>query len=123
MHSMFGGNAYQVAMVRHLSFTYFYFFWFCNATFFHSGYVIKPSQPSSAIYGALPFTGNPNFAKTDWVVFDLSLLLYYYHSVAFALMSNITMSIYSGSATASPILVKLVSIPIFSRMDFLNMQY
>jgi len=23
-----------------------------------SGYVIKPSQPSFAIYGALPFTGN-----------------------------------------------------------------
>ena len=23
---------------------------FCNATFFHSSYVIKPSQPSSAFY-------------------------------------------------------------------------
>jgi len=32
---------------------------FCNATFFHSGYVIKPPQPSSAIYGAPPFTSNP----------------------------------------------------------------
>jgi len=31
---------------------------FCNTTFFHSGYVIKPPQPSSASYGAPPFTGN-----------------------------------------------------------------
>jgi len=30
----------------------------CNATFFHSGYVIKPPQPSSTIYRAPPFTGN-----------------------------------------------------------------
>jgi len=37
---------------------FFSFFWFCNATFFHSVYVIKPPQPSSAIYGAPPFTGN-----------------------------------------------------------------
>ena len=29
---------------------------FCNATFFHSGYVIKHPQPSSAIYGAPYFT-------------------------------------------------------------------
>jgi len=47
-----------------LSFTFipfivhFYSICFCNATFFHSGYVIKPPQPSSAIYRALPFTGN-----------------------------------------------------------------
>ena len=32
---------------------------FCNATFFQSGYIIKPPQPSSTICGALPFTGNP----------------------------------------------------------------
>jgi len=25
---------------------------------FHCGYVIKPPQPSSAIYGAPPFTGD-----------------------------------------------------------------
>jgi len=31
---------------------------FCNATSFHSSYVIKPLQPSSAIYGAPPFTGH-----------------------------------------------------------------
>jgi len=37
---------------------YFSFFCFCNATFFHSGYAIKPPQPSSAIYGAPPYTGN-----------------------------------------------------------------
>jgi len=41
-------------------FNYFTFFRFCNATFFHFGYVIKPPQPSSAIYGAPPFTGNPS---------------------------------------------------------------
>jgi len=33
---------------------------FCNATFFHSGYVIKPAQPSSAIYWSPPFTGHPD---------------------------------------------------------------
>ena len=32
---------------------------FCNATFFHTGDVIKPLQPSSVIDGATPFTGNP----------------------------------------------------------------
>jgi len=32
---------------------------FCNATLFHSGYVFKPPQRRSAIYGAPPFTGNP----------------------------------------------------------------
>jgi len=30
-----------------------------NISFNDSGYVIKPPQPSSAIYGAQPFTGNP----------------------------------------------------------------
>ena len=40
---------------------FFSFFCFCNATFFYSGYVIKPLQPSSAIYGAPPFTGNLSF--------------------------------------------------------------
>jgi len=30
-----------------------------NIGFNDSGYVIKPLQPSSAIYGAPPFTGNP----------------------------------------------------------------
>jgi len=38
---------------------FLHFFLFCNATFFYSGYVIKPPQPSSAIYGAHPFTGHP----------------------------------------------------------------
>jgi len=37
----------------------FSIFCYCKATFFHSGYVIKPPQPSSAIYGAPLFTGNP----------------------------------------------------------------
>jgi len=41
-------------------FLYFFsFFCFANATFFHPGYVIKPPQPSSAIYGAPPFAGHP----------------------------------------------------------------
>jgi len=56
MHSMFGRNAYQVAMIQHLSFFCFY-----NTTFFYSGYVIKPPQPSSTIYGAPPFIGNHCF--------------------------------------------------------------
>ena len=55
MYSMFGGNAYWVAMI-----TFFlHFFSFCNTTFFHSSYVFKLPQQSSAIYGAPPFTGNP----------------------------------------------------------------
>ena len=33
-------------------------FCFCNVTFFYSSYIITPPQPSSAIYGAPPFTGN-----------------------------------------------------------------
>ena len=31
-----------------------------NNSFSDYGYVIKPSQPSSGIYGAPPFTGTPN---------------------------------------------------------------
>jgi len=61
MHSMFGVNAYQVAMIQHFSFTFFSLFCFCNAIFFHFSYVIKPPQPSSAIYGAAPFTGHRFF--------------------------------------------------------------
>jgi len=46
-------------------FHFFSFFCFCNATFFHFGYVIKPPHPSSAIYGAPPFTSNSkNFMAT-----------------------------------------------------------
>jgi len=35
---------------------FFSVYFFCNATFFHSGCVIKLPQPSSAIYGPPPFT-------------------------------------------------------------------
>jgi len=72
----FGGNAYYVAMIQYFSFTFFLFF-VCNATFFHSGYVSKPLQPSSAIYGAPPFTGNPvesrvllGFFRQAWYIFS-----------------------------------------------------
>jgi len=34
-----------------------------NIGFSDSGYVIKPLQPSSAIYGAPPFTGHRVFAS------------------------------------------------------------
>jgi len=37
---------------------FFHIFSFCNATFFYSGYVIKPPQPTSAFYRAPPFTGH-----------------------------------------------------------------
>jgi len=37
---------------------FLHFYCICNATFFHSGYIIKPLQPSSAVYGAPPFTGH-----------------------------------------------------------------
>jgi len=50
MHSMFGENAYKVAMIQHLSFT----FLLLQHNFFHSCYVIKLPQPISAIYGAPP---------------------------------------------------------------------
>jgi len=33
MHSMFGGNAYSVALIQRFSFTCFSFFCVCNATF------------------------------------------------------------------------------------------
>jgi len=46
-------------MIQHFSFTFFSFYCFYKATFFYSSYVIKPLQPSSAIYGAPPFTGHP----------------------------------------------------------------
>jgi len=36
----------------------FFLFCYCKATFFHSSFIIKPPQPSSAIYGAPPFTGH-----------------------------------------------------------------
>jgi len=38
---------------------FLHFFSFYNTTFLHSGYVIKPPQASSAIYGAPPFTWHP----------------------------------------------------------------
>ena len=37
---------------------YFSVYSFCKATSFHSGYVIKPPQPSSASYGAPSFAGH-----------------------------------------------------------------
>jgi len=37
---------------------FFSFFFFCNATFIHSGYIIKPPQSSTAIHGAQTFTGH-----------------------------------------------------------------
>jgi len=41
---------------------FFSIYSFCNATFFLLGYVIKPPQLSSAIYGAPLFTGNLDHA-------------------------------------------------------------
>jgi len=58
MHFMFRGNAWLSCNEKTFFLHFFSFFCFCNATFFHSSYVIKPPQPSSAIYGALPFTSN-----------------------------------------------------------------
>jgi len=34
-----------------------------NIGFNNSGYVIKPAQPSSAVYGAPPFTGHIDFGS------------------------------------------------------------
>jgi len=55
---MFGGSAHLFAIIIYFSFA-FSVYSFCKATFFHSGYIIKPPQPSSNIYGAPPFTDNP----------------------------------------------------------------
>ena len=52
MHWMFGGSAYLFAIIKYFPLL-FSVYSFCNATFYHSGYIIKPPQPSSAIYGAL----------------------------------------------------------------------
>jgi len=41
-------------MIQHFSFCCI-----CNVSFFYSGYIIKPPQTSSAIYGAPPFAGHP----------------------------------------------------------------
>jgi len=38
-----------------------------NIGFNDSGYVIKPPQPSSAIYGAPPFTGNLNCVAFNFI--------------------------------------------------------
>jgi len=54
---MFGGSAYLFAIIKYFL-SLFSVYSFCNATFFHSGYVIKPPQPSCFIYGAPPFAGN-----------------------------------------------------------------
>jgi len=43
----------------------FFLFCFCNATFFNSGYIIKPPQPSSAIYGAPPLTEHPSLVYNE----------------------------------------------------------
>jgi len=56
------------------SFAFFPLF-FCNATFSHSSYVIKPPQPSSAIYEALPFTGHLPKTLLDFEPFLHSILL------------------------------------------------
>jgi len=37
-----------------------------NISFNDSGYVIKPPQRSSAVYGAPPFTSNQHFSKI-WI--------------------------------------------------------
>jgi len=50
-------------MIQHFL-SLIFLFWFCNATCFYSGFVIKPPQPSSAIYGAPPFTGNLILAQS-----------------------------------------------------------
>ena len=54
----------------------FSFFLFCNATFFHSGYVIKPPpQPNSAIYGAPLFTGNHKYQQFDSLLVSFATCL------------------------------------------------
>jgi len=57
MHSMFWGKRILSCNDTKFLLHIFSFFCFCNATFFHSGYVIKPSQPSFALYRAPLFTG------------------------------------------------------------------
>jgi len=51
-----------------------------NIGFSNSGYVIKPPQPSSAVYGAPPFTGHPmsdmnTVQKIQKTIFNENLML------------------------------------------------
>jgi len=60
MNSMFGRTAYiDINLEWYNIFpSYFFLFLLLQRNFFQSGYVIKPLQPSSTMYGAPPFTGN-----------------------------------------------------------------
>jgi len=66
---MFGGSAYLFAIIKYFPSLFFYLL-LLQRNFFHTGYVIKPLQPSSAIYGAPPITGNLN------LLFFLLLMLF-----------------------------------------------
>ena len=59
-----------------------HFFCLCNASFFYSGYVIKPPQPSSAIYGTPPFTGHPFLG----IFYDNMLILCLFFCLIFLLI-------------------------------------
>jgi len=73
---MFGGSAYEFALTKYFSFAFFLFIPFAmQLSLFHSGYVIKPLQPDSAICGASPFTGNLLiFPLARFFVFSFHLL-------------------------------------------------
>jgi len=60
---MFRESAYLFAIINYFS-SDISVNSFCNATFFHSGYVIKPRQPSSTVYGAPSFAGHPGYMPT-----------------------------------------------------------
>ena len=57
MYYMFSGSAYLFAIIKYFSFAFFLFKLFATQLFSN---VIKPPQPSSAIYGAPPFTDTHN---------------------------------------------------------------
>ena len=60
-----------------------------------------------------------NLPSIEWAVFGLLLFLDFYHNMLFAVM---TKNEYN-SRSAGRIVMKLVSIPMFSRLGFLNMHF
>jgi len=72
------GSAYLFEIIKYFSFA-FSVYSICKETFFHSGYVMKPPQPSSAIYGAPPFIGNLLCDRYESKIFSVKFVVKYCH--------------------------------------------
>jgi len=73
---MFWGSAYLFAIIKYFSFAFFVFTPFATQLFSTAVMSsIKPPQPSSAIYGAPPFTGNQIY-HARWSLENLILTIF-----------------------------------------------